>query len=175
MVEDQESKLFFLGIYPKCPLYKSVQALLINIALVAFGTAGIYYLNPWTALAYLLYSLAFYFLIMPFTMCKYCYFKVNETISDKEKGITIKRLLSVNKWRDSHLEKHVGQKNWVLLMIIVWFSPIVLVIISFFLNFSIFALIFLIGFIALIVGNYFYMVKKKCPTCAIRKECHSSF
>ena len=106
-------------------------------------------------------------------MCKFCYFKVKETTVDKRK--TIEKLLTVDKWRESYLEKHVGQKNWVIFMIIVWFLPIVLVVISFFLNFSIIALISLIGFIVVLVGNYFYMLRVKCPTCAIRDECHSSF
>jgi membrane protein YdbS with pleckstrin-like domain len=94
MVEEQKSKLFFLGIFPKCPFYSSPIALLIILALIALGTWGIYYLNLWAAVAYLIYSLLFYFLAMPFTMCKYCYYKVKETAIDKEKGKTIEKLLS---------------------------------------------------------------------------------
>ena len=112
---------------------------------------------------------------MPLTICKYCYFKVKETTIDKEKGKTIEKLLSVDKWSESHLHKHVGQKHWVWLMIIIWFLPIVLIVISFFRDFSIFAVISLIGFTAVLVGNVFYMLRIKCPTCAIREECHSSF
>ena len=161
IVEKQDSKLFILGIFPKCPFYKSIIAVLIILALIALGTVGIVFLNLWAAVMYLIYSILFYFLLMPFTMCKFCYFKVNET--------------TVDKWRETYLEKHVGQKNWVIFMVIVWFLPIVLIVISFFLDFSIYALIILIGFIVMLVGNYFYMLRVKCPTCAIKEECHSSF
>ena len=174
MVEEQKSKLFILGIFPKCPFYKPVP-LLIILVLIAFGTWGIYYLNLWAAVAYLIYSILYYFLAMPLTMCKYCYFKVKETTIDKEKGKTTEKLLSVDKWSESYLHKHVGQKHWTWLMMIVWFLPIVLIAISFFRDFSIFALISLIGFIVVVVGNYFYMLRKKCPTYAIQEECHSSF
>ena len=174
MVEEQKSKLFFLGIFPKCPFYKPVP-LLIILVLIALGTWGIYYLNLWAAVGYLIYSILFYFLGMPLTICKYCYFKVTETTIDKEKGKTIEKLLSVDKWSESHLHKHVGQKHWTWLMTIIWFLPIVLIVISFFRDFSIFAVISLIGFTAVLVGNVFYMLRIKCPTCAIREECHSSF
>jgi len=175
MVEEQKSKLFFLGIFPKCPFYKPVPVLII-LVLIALGTWGIYYLNLWAAVAYLIYSILFYFLAMPFTMCKYCYFKVKETTIDQEKGKTIEKLLSIDEWRESYLQKHVDQGGrWTVFMSIIWLLPIVLIVISFFLNFSIFALISLIGFIVVLVGNYFYMLRVKCPTCAIQEECHSSF
>jgi hypothetical protein len=161
MKEEEKSKQFILGIFLKCPFYKSVQSLSIILALITLGTVGIYFLNLWAAAGYLIYSILSYFLLMPFTMCKFCYFKVNEN--------------TVDKWRETYLEKHVGQKNWVIFMVIVWFLPIVLIVISFFLDFSIYALIILIGFIVMLVGNYFYMLRVKCPTCAIKEECHSSF
>ena len=170
-----EVRAIFLGIFPKCPFYKSVQTILIILALITFGTVGIYFLNSWAAVGYFVYSILFYFLAMPLTICKYCYFKVKETTIDRETGETIVRLLPLEKWRESYLKKHVGQKNWTGLMTIVWFAPIVLIVISFFLIFSIFALISLIGFIVVLVGNFFYMLKKKCPKCAIKEECHSSF
>ena len=175
VVEEEKSELFLFGMFPKCPFYKSVQALLIILVLIALGTVGIYFLNLWAAVGFLIYSILFYFLAMPLTMCKYCYFKVKETTTDRDTGETTVKLLPLEKWRESYLKKHVGQKYWTSLMTIVWFAPIILIVISFFLNFSIFALISLIGFIVVLVGNYFYMLKKKCPTCAIKEECHSSF
>jgi hypothetical protein len=174
MMEEQKSKLFFLGIFPKCPFYKPVP-LLIILVLIALGTVGIYFLNLWAAVGYFICSIVFYFLVMPFTICKYCYFKVKETTIDREKGKTIDKLLPLDKWRDSYLQKHAGQKYWVLFMVIIWFLPIVLIVISFFWNFSIFALIYLIGFIVALVGFILYLLRKKCPTCAIQDECHSSF
>jgi hypothetical protein len=142
---------------------------------VSFGTWGVYYLNYWVAAGYLIYSLAFYFLIMPFTMCKFCYFKYLEASTDEMSGTISENLMSVDNWGKSFLHMHVGQKGWAGPMAIVWFAPIVLIGISFFMNFTIYALLSLIGFIAILVGNYFYMVRIKCPTCPIQEECHSSF
>ena len=174
MVGKQKSKLFVLGIFPKCPFYEIVP-LLIILVLIALGTWGAYYLNLWAAAGYLIFSLLFYFLVMPLTICKYCYFKVTETTTNEETGKTTKKLLTIDKWSKSHLHKHVGQKNWVWPMFIIWFSPVVLLVISFFRNFDYLAIIALVGFIVVVVGNFFYMLKVKCPTCPIQKECHSSF
>ena len=174
MVDEQKSKLFILGIIPKCPFYKPINLLIILVK-IALGTWGIYYLNLWAAVGYLIFSILFFFLIMPLTICKYCYFKVKETTEDKETGKTIEKLLSVDKWSKSHLHKHVGQKNWVWPMFIIWFLPIVLIIIALVRDFNYLPLIALIGFVVVLVGYIFYMLKVKCPTCPIREECHSSF
>ena len=45
MAEEQESKLFFLGIFPKCPFYTSAIQLFFIIALIALGTFGLLFLN----------------------------------------------------------------------------------------------------------------------------------
>lgn len=174
MAEQKNSNLFFLRIFPKCPFWKPLPVLIILI-LISLGTAGIYYLNIWVAVGYLIYSLLFYFLVMPFTMCRYCYFKVLETTTDEETGKTTQKLMTVDRWAKSHLHMHVGQKNWSFAMAIVWLSPFVLVGLSFFMNFSIFALLSLIGFTAVLVGNFYYMLRVKCPSCPIQEECHSSF
>ena len=174
MVVDQASSPFRLRIFPKCPFYKPVP-LLIVIAMIALGTAGIYFLNYWAAVGYAIFSLVFYFLVMPFTTCKFCYFKVTESQQDEDTGKTSEKLLSVDQWSKSHLHLHVGQKGWAFFMAIIWFLPIVLVGVSFFLNFSIYALLSLIGFLGILIGNYYYMLRIKCPTCPIQEECHSSF
>ena len=41
MTEEQNSKILYLGIFPKCPFYKPVP-LFIILVLMAFGTTGIY-------------------------------------------------------------------------------------------------------------------------------------
>jgi hypothetical protein len=69
----------------------------------------------------------------------------------------------------------VGQKNWTFLMSNVWLLPVVLIVISFFFNFSLLAVVALVSFVAVLVANYLYMLRIKCPTCPIREECHSSF
>ena len=176
MVGEQKSELYFLGIFPKCPFYKSVQAVLIILVLIALGTVGIYFLNLWAAVGYLVYSILYYFLIMPLWLCKYCYFKVKETRAHRDTGETIVKLLPLDKWNESYCKKHVKHgKRWTWMLSIVWILPIVLIVISFFLSFSIYALISLIGFIVVLVGNFFYMLKKKCPTCPIKECCHSGF
>ncbi|NHJ33363.1 MAG: hypothetical protein FK732_10920 [Asgard group archaeon] len=177
MTEDQKSKFFFLGYIPRCPFYKPIPVLII-LVLIALGTWGIYYLNLWAAVAFLIYSLLFYFVLMPFTMCKHCYFRYIVTTQDEETRETTKKLMSVDEWGKTLLHKHVGQKNWTWAMFLIWFLPIVLTIVGISLNHSIYGLIPLIPlftFIAVVVGNFFYMVKVKCPTCPIREECHSSF
>ncbi|MDH5733956.1 MAG: hypothetical protein OEY88_09285 [Candidatus Bathyarchaeota archaeon] len=172
MVE-QKSNLTFLGIFPRCPFYKPVR-LSIILAMIALGALGIYYLNLWAAVAYSTYSILFFFLALPLTICKYCYFKVKETTRDKEQ--TIEKLLSIDKWRESYLKKWVGQgKKVQIFMGIIWLLPIVMIFISFFLNFSIFALTSLIGCIAVLGVNVIYMNRKVCTTCAIKDECKSSF
>jgi hypothetical protein len=172
--EHEEPKLFTLGIYPKCPFYKPV-AVSIILVLISLGTWGITYLNLWAAVGYLAFSILFYFLLMPFTLCRYCYFRGTEMTVDGQQGRATRKLLTVDQWRESGLDKHVGQKHWTYLMSIVWLLPIPLTITSFFTNFSPFAILALIGFVAVLVGNYFYMIRVKCPTCPIREECHSSF
>jgi len=174
MVEDQKSKLFFFGFIPRCPFYKPLPILIV-LVLIAFGTWGSYYLHLWAAISYLVYSLLFYFVLMPFTMCKHCYFKVIETSKDEEKGTTTEKLMDVDEWGTTLLHKHAGQKNWSWAMFIVWISPVVLTIIALARDFNYLPLIALIGFIIMVVGNFFYMLKVKCPECPIREYCHSAF
>ena len=176
MVAEQKSNLTILGIFPKCPFYSSVQAVLIILVLIALGTWGIYFLNVGVAIAYLLYSLVYYFLAMPFVLCKYCYYQYKETTIDSKTGETIKQLVPLDQYNKSYLPLHVKHgKRWTWMMSIIWLLPIVLIGISFFVSFSIYALIALLGFIGVLVGNVFYMLKKKCPTCAIQEGCHSGF
>ncbi|MHA1958730.1 MAG: hypothetical protein ACW99U_00710 [Candidatus Thorarchaeota archaeon] len=172
---EQETSPFFLRIYPKCPFYKSATALSIVLLLIALGTFGIYFFDLWAAVGYSVFSILFYFLVMPMTMCRYCYFKVTETTTNEERGGTTEKLLSVDEWSKSHLHMHVGQKGWAFVMAIIWFLPIILIGASLFLNFSAFALLALVGFVVVLAGNYYYMVRVKCPTCPIQEECHSSF
>jgi hypothetical protein len=174
MAKGKKTKHFYLGYIPRCPLYKPTP-LLIILAITALGTWGIYYLNFWAAIGYMIYSLVFTFVLMPFTMCKHCYFKKFETSIDDETGETTKKLMSVDKWGKTLLHLHVGQKPWAWGMFLTWFAPVVMIIVSFFLNFNYLAVIALVAFIAAIAGNYLYMIKIKCPKCPIQKECHSAF
>ncbi|NPD90493.1 MAG: hypothetical protein HGN29_17400 [Asgard group archaeon] len=174
MTEEKKSKIYFLGIYPKCPFYKPLPVFII-LVIIALGTWGSYYLHRWAAVAYVIYSILFYFLVMPFTMCRYCYFKAKETPTDEEKEKPTVKLMTIDKWSKTLLHKHVGQKHWAWVMFVVWILPVILIITSFFRNFNYLAIIALVAFILAVVGNYIYMIKVKCPTCPIREECHSSF
>ena len=168
MVE-HKSNLTFLGIFPKCPFYRPIR-LSIIIAMIAIGTWGISFLSIWAAVSYSVYSILFFFLALPLTICKYCYYKTKETTQ------TIEKLLSVDKWRELYLKKWASQgKKVQIFMGIIWLLPMVLIFISFFLNFSLFALISLIGCIVVLGGNVIYMNQRVCPTCTIKDECHSSF
>jgi len=173
MVIEQEAKLTFLGVFPKCPFYSSVVMVVLTIALIAFGTIGIYFLNFWAAVIYLLYSTIYYFLAMPLWHCQYCYYKVKETTKDET---TVEKLVPLDQWKEAHLEKHVVcAKKWGYNFFIIWLIPIVLIVISFILNFSIFAVISLIGFLAMLGGILVYTRRKVCTKCAIMEECHASF
>ena len=108
MVE-KESDLFSLGIFPKCPFYKPVPVLII-LVLISLGTWGLYYLNLWAAVVFFVYSILFYFVAMPFTMCRYCYFKVTETTVDEDRGETAQRLVLLDTWRAAylHIRTNIG-------------------------------------------------------------------
>jgi len=176
MVEKQKSKLFYLGIFPNCPFFGSLQAVLIILALIALGTVGIQFLNLWVAVGYFLYSIVYYFLVMPVWLCKYCYFNVKETTIVQDTGETIVKLLPLDKWQESYCSKHVKHgKRWTWMMSIIWLLPIPLIVTSFFYSFSTYALLSLFGFIVVLVGNFFYMLKKKCPSCPIKECCHGGF
>jgi hypothetical protein len=162
IVEEQESKRFYLGVFPKCPFYNSVLLLVLLLGLIALGTVGLSFLNFWVAIVYVIYAVLFYFLVMPLKHCQYCYYKVKEAAKGK--------------WKESYLKKHVDcGKKWAVNFFILWFGPIVLIGISFFLSFSIYALISLIGFIIMLAIMVIYLRRKICPTCAIVDECHAAF
>jgi hypothetical protein len=67
------------------------------------------------------------------------------------------------------IEKHVGQSPWTVFTSIIWLLPIVLIVISFFSNFFAFAIIALIGFLGVLVGNYYYMLLKNAQHAQSRR------
>lgn len=162
--------------FPKCPFNNSVLQWVLRLGLLALGTVGLTFLNLWVAVAYFTYFVVFFFLAMPLKHCQYCYFSVKEPTTDRNKGNTVVKLLPIDKWKESHLKKHVDYgKKWWFNFVILWFGPIVLIGISLFLSFSIFALMSLIGFIVVLAVMLIHMRWKVCPTCAIVDECHTSF
>ena len=156
--------LAYLGIFPKCPFYRPIR-LLIILAMIAIGTWGISFLNIWLSVLYFLYSMLVFSLILPLTICRYCYYKTK-----------MNSQFSVTTWRELYLRKWISQGKIVrIFMGIIWLLPIVLISISFFVNFSFLGLLSLIGCIVTLGGNVVYMNQRVCPTCIIRDECHSSF
>ena len=160
----------------KCPFNNSEFQVFFRWCLMFLGTVGLYFLNIWVAVVYLVYYAVFFFLAMPLKHCQYCYYKVKETTVDEKTGNKIRKLLSKEEWKECCLEKHVDYaKKWGFNFFILWVFPIVLIIISFFLNFSIYALLSLIGFIVVLAVSLVHMRWKVCPSCAIVEECHSAF
>ena len=175
MSEEKESKLSFLGIFPRCPFYKPLNQLFV-LAALTFGTWGVYYLNLWATVGFGIYAVLYFYFVMPIWHCKFCYYKVYETRSNTNDGKITKKLLQVEKWKESYLAKHVTSgKRWGINFTIILFTPIILTIISFILNFNYLAIIALIGFITSIALLVLYMKKKTCENCPIKEECHSSF
>jgi hypothetical protein len=163
-------------VYPQCPYNNSVLLLVLRVGLIVLGTVGIRYLHVWIAAVYLVYSVAFFFVAMPVKHCQYCYYKVREPAGEREKGKTRMKLLPVDTWKESYLQKHVDcGKKWGFNFAILWVGPIVLIGISLFLNFSVSALLFLIGFIGVLAVMVVYVRWRVCPTCAIMDECHAAF
>jgi len=160
----------------KCPYNNSVINLVSRLGLMALGIVGLTFFNIWVAVVYLIYSVLFNFLLFPTMHCQYCYYAVKETTTDSKTGEPIKKLLSKDKWKESCLEKHVAcGKKWSINFYISWFVPIVLIIISLFLSFSIYAVMYLIGFIGVLALMLYYTRMKICPRCEIMEECHSAF
>ena len=176
MAKEQSTKLFFLGIFPRCPFYCSALHIFLMMILIALATVGIYFLNIWLAVACLIYSVFWYFLFMPIIHCRYCYYEVKDNITDPKNKQAMVKLTSLDKWRKSYLSKHVAcGKKYGFNFFISWFLPIILIGISLFLEFSTLALISLIGFIVVMALMLIHMRWIVCPKCAIVKECHAAF
>jgi len=160
----------------KCPYNKPVLQWVLRLGMMVLGTVGLIFLNIWVAVVYLIYYAVFFFWAMPVKHCQYCYYMVKENTIDKKTVKTNVKLLPIDKWKGSYINKHVAcGKKWGINFIILWFLPIVLISISFFLSFSIFALISLIGFIVMLAVMFIHMKWKVCPTCVIMDECHAAF
>ena len=162
--------------YPKCPYNNSVLVSVLRLGLIALGTVGISFFNIWVTVVYVVYSAAFNLLALPIKHCQYCYYEVKEPKVDWETGKATLTLLPVDEWNETFLQKHVAcAKKWFFHSYILWLGPIVLIDMSLLLNFSLFALISLIGFIGVLAGKLLYVRWKVCPTCAFMDECHAAF
>lgn len=160
----------------KCPYNKSFVIQASRIVVILLGSLGICFLSVWLAILYIIYSLVFNYVVWPVIHCQHCYYKMTKTSRDKESDKSIKVFLAVNEWKESYLDKHVAcGKKYGKNLFILWFGPIVLIIISFFINFNLIALMSLIGIVASLGGMGYFMTKVVCEKCAIKEECFSSF
>ncbi|MFX0181906.1 MAG: hypothetical protein ACFE95_02390 [Candidatus Hodarchaeota archaeon] len=164
-------------LYPKCPYNDSVVVLVSRLSVIALGTIGLSFLNVWASVVYLVYSIVFNLLVWPIIHCQYCYYKVKETTVDKVSGKSVQNPLPLDEWKETYLPKHVecGKKWGSPNLMILWLGPIVLITISFFISFSLYALLLLVGFIILLAVQLIYIRKKVCPTCVFMEECHAAF
>ncbi len=149
------------ALFPKCP-YNRTELVVMRLTLVALSIVGLYYLNLWVAVVFLIYSIGFYFFAYPLRHCRYCFYQLKNITKDE--------------WKEAYLQKHVDcGKKWGFNFSVLWFTPIILIGISLFLSFSTVALLSLIGFIAVLAVMGFHFRRNVCTTCAIQEECWSSF
>ena len=133
--------------FPKCPYNNSLVQWIIRIGFTVIGTLGLYFENIWLSVIYFFYSLVYYYLIMPIKHCKYCYYNTRTITLDVNKKSVV-QLLPVNSWTESYLDKHVScGRTWgAPHFAVLWFTPIIFLIILLLLNFSMYPLILLVLF-----------------------------
>lgn len=142
----------------KCPLHKSTLQIVINLLIVIFGTLGLYYLNLWFAISYLIVFVLFFALIMPVKACQYCYFKIEE--------------LTLEQWKEEYGDLHEASwKKYGIGMFALWLLPIIGISISFFIEFEIVALVALILFISMLVISQVNLRKNICSKCEMLPIC----
>lgn len=175
MTEIKQRRNFRDLFYPSCPFNNSIILLVLRLGVIILGTYGISFFNIWIAGLYLLYSIVYNILIWPLIHCQHCYYKVKVPVTNNDK--TEMNLLPIEEWKESRLEKHVicGKKWGSPNLMILWFVPIILILISLILNFSLTAFIILISFIAVLAGLGVYTRWRVCLTCAFMEECHAAF
>ena len=151
--------------------------LLSRIGVIALGTVGLTFFNEWIAGLYLLYSVIYNVVIWPAIHCQYCYYKVKQPVAENGNKRIVNDLLPKDEWVKSYLPKHVkcGKRWGMPNLTILWFSPIILIGISLLEDFSIYAVIYLIGFIVMLAIQGIYTRYGICPNCAFVEECHAAF
>lgn len=141
----------------KCPAAASKTRLLLNLIMVVLGAAGLYYLSVWVSVAYLVWFFAFFFVVMPLTMCRYCYYRVDADLEE---------------WKEEYLPLHADcVKKWGVGIFSIWGIPIVGILIALYLNFSVIALACLIVFVIMVVVNSMMLSRTICTHCAIYEVC----
>lgn len=175
MMEVNHKRSFRELFYPSCPFNNSIILTILRLGIIVLGTYGISFFSIWIAGAYLLFSIVYNGFIWPVIHCQHCYYKVKKPVIDND-NIVID-LLPLDQWKESHLEKHVtcGKKWGSPYLMILWVVPIILIIISLIVQFSVLALVILVSLIAILAGLGAYTIKRVCPDCTFREECHAAF
>lgn len=125
--------------------------------MVACGAVGLSYLNVWVSVAFIVLFVAYFFVIMPLTLCKYCYFKTDADLKE---------------WEEKYLQLHTkAMKKWGMGIFIVWLVPVIGIVVSFFVNFSVVAVICLVGFVAFLLWLPRQLSQTICSHCAIVEMC----
>jgi len=141
----------------KCPVTASKSRFGLNLPMVALGAVGLSFLSIWVSAAYIVLFFVFFFVIMPFKACQYCYFRVDSPLEE---------------WKEEYLQSHAeSMKRWGSGIFLIWIIPIIGIIISFFLNFSIVAAACLVGFIAILSVSSAHLNRTICAHCAILEVC----
>ncbi len=141
----------------KCSAAASKLRFGLNLIMVVLGAAGLYFLNIWVSVAYVVWFFLFFFVIMPFVVCRYCYFRVDATIEE---------------WKEKYLQLHADcMKKWGAAIFLVWAIPIIGILVSLFLNFSAIALLCLVGFVIMVVINAATLSRTICVHCSIYDVC----
>ncbi|MHA1911153.1 MAG: hypothetical protein ACTSYA_05595 [Candidatus Kariarchaeaceae archaeon] len=142
----------------KCPLHTNLFQTVLNLLMAAFGSIGLYYLNLWLAISYLIFFVLFFHVIMPVKACQYCFFHIE--------GLTL------DQWKEEYLALHEANwKKYGLGLFVIWLIPIIGISISFFIEFEIIALVALIAFLVVLIILQVNMRKNLCPDCEMLPYC----
>lgn len=141
----------------ECPATGSTSHFLLNLAMIALGAAGLYFLSAWVAVAYVAFFFVYFFVIMPVKACQYCYYRTDVTLEE---------------WKDKYVDLHAtSMKMWGSGIFIIWSVPVIGILISFLLNFSPVAVLCLAGFIVLLIVSNKHLRQQICSQCAILEVC----
>lgn len=125
--------------------------------MVVCGSLGLSYLSIWASVAFIVLFLAYFFVIMPSTLCKYCYFRTD---------------CDLKEWEEQYLAVHTeAMKKWGMGIFVVWLVPVIGIVVSFFVNFSVVAVICLVGFVASLLWLPRQLSQDICSHCALVDMC----
>lgn len=142
----------------ECPATASKSRFGLNLVMIVLGAVGLYFLSIWIAALYVVFFLVYFFVIMPVKACRYCYYRSGD--------------ITLEEWKEKYLDLHANcMKMWGVGIFVIWGAPIVGILISFYTNFSIVALLCLIGFVILLFVSNRHLRESICSQCAMLEVC----